>query len=527
MAASGATSAFRQLILLCVASILLAGAPQEAYDRGLELAKLGRWEDARTVLISGLRFHPRDPRLLVELGGVAFKLKRNAEAARWLRRSLNLNPSDSYSTEFLGTLHFLDGNPEAALRYWNRIGKPKLAELHIEPGLRIDPVLLDRAFSISQGDVLTIEKWLTTQARIRSLGVFPVATLRMEALDDGRFDVRMTAEERNGLGNSKWQAAASALRGIGFQSVILDATNLKGSAINWSTLLRWDPQKRRVRTSLSAPLGMDARRRVTFEVDGRDEQWELLSGGGRSGPGERFGFRRLGVEVGVAFVRQGGWNWSLSSEFSHRDSRGLAGGRPEGFQLKQTVRAERALIYRPEHRFESSLALSSGTGRVWSTPSKGFERLEATLSTTWSPGWKGDDYRLRQVFGGGGIVGQAPLDELFQLGLERDNDLQMRGHVGTRYGRKGSAPLGSRYLISNSEFDKKLYSNGIFQLNLSPFLDSGKIGSPLSVGWNKWLWDTGAQLKVEAAGIGFALVYGKDLRTGSNAFYVMAIRSTR
>ena len=39
-------------------------------------------------------------------------------------------------------------------------------------------------------------------------------------------------------------------------------------------------------------------------------------------------------------------------------------------------------------------------------------------------------------------LGKFPFDELFMLGLERDNDLEMRGHIGTRDGRKGSAPLG-------------------------------------------------------------------------------------
>ena len=32
------------------------------------------------------------------------------------------------------------------------------------------------------------------------------------------------------------------------------------------------------------------------------------------------------------------------------------------------------------------------------------------------------------------------------LGLERDNDLPMRAHIGTRDGRKGSAPGGAQLL---------------------------------------------------------------------------------
>jgi len=61
------------------------------------------------------------------------------------------------------------------------------------------------------------------------------------------------------------------------------------------------------------------------------------------------------------------------------------------------------------------------------------------------PEAEGDDYQTEVQVRGGGIAGAGPFDELFMLGLERDNDLRMRAHIGTRDGRKGSAPLGDRY----------------------------------------------------------------------------------
>jgi hypothetical protein len=101
----------------------------------------------------------------------------------------------------------------------------------------------------------------------------------------------------------------------------------------------------------------------------------------------------------------------------------------------------------------------------------------------------------------------------------------MRAHVGTRDGRKGSAPLGRNYFLSNTEIDKNIYSNGLITLKLSPFLDSGKITDPTgTLGSPKWLWDTGAQAKVRVLGVGMTFVYGKDLRTGNNAFYFTAGR---
>ena len=106
------------------------------------------------------------------------------------------------------------------------------------------------------------------------------------------------------------------------------------------------------------------------------------------------------------------------------------------------------------------------------------------------------------------------------LGMERDNDLWMRAHVGTRDGRKGSAPLGRNYSLFNWEMDKNLYDNGFLSVKLSPFLDGGKSTDPLpGLGSRQWLWDAGVQAKFRLLGVGVTFIYGKDLRSGKNAFY--------
>jgi hypothetical protein len=136
----------------------------------------------------------------------------------------------------------------------------------------------------------------------------------------------------------------------------------------------------------------------------------------------------------------------------------------------------------------------------------------------------GDDYAIAQQFRAGKIFGRVPFDELYMLGLERDNDVWMRAHIGTRGGRKGSAPLGRNYFLSNWEMDKNVY-NGLLGIKLSPFLDIGKSTDSLAgLGAREWLWDTGVQAKVRVLGVGFVVVYGKDLRSGHNAFYLMAGR---
>src|SRR5213594_1765504 len=96
---------------------------------GTALSRLGRWHEAESAFEAGSHLAPNDSRFPMELAGVAFKQKLYPQAARRLRRALRLAPDDSYGNEFLGTVYFLEGNLEAALRYWNRVGKPQIVEL--------------------------------------------------------------------------------------------------------------------------------------------------------------------------------------------------------------------------------------------------------------------------------------------------------------------------------------------------------------------------------------------------------------
>jgi hypothetical protein len=159
-------------------------------------------------------------------------------------------------------------------------------------------------------------------------------------------------------------------------------------------------------------------------------------------------------------------------------------------------------------------------GRFWGGKGSTFEKLQAGFRQKWSASAKGDDLEFAHSVRVGKTFGDVPFDELFMLGLERDNDLAMRAHVGTHNGQKGNAPLGRRYFVSNWELDKKVWSNGLISVKAGPFVDTGKISDPLAyLGKKKWLWDAGGQVKVSVFGIKVGMTYGRDLRTGKDAAY--------
>src|SRR5262249_4797121 len=126
----------------------------QSFYYGTALARLERWHEAEAAFQSGLRLAPHDPRFLSELAGVAFKQKRYPQAVRRLRQALKLAPHDAYTNDFLGTIYFLQGNLDGALKYWNRVGKPQVADVKVDPEPAVSPALLDRAFAFSPAGTL-------------------------------------------------------------------------------------------------------------------------------------------------------------------------------------------------------------------------------------------------------------------------------------------------------------------------------------------------------------------------------------
>ncbi len=501
------------------------------YDYGSALAHLERWDQARAAFLDGRKRSPGDERFPVELAGVAFKQKRYPAAARWLGVALRLSPHDDYANDFLATVYFLEGNTEAALKYWNRAGKPHLENIHVEPGLKVDSALLNRAFAFAPASTLDLRGYLTSEARVEGLDIFTNPNWRLNALTDGNFDVDFRGLERNGFGDGRLDALLSTFRGAFYQTLYPSYFNIGGSAINFTSLARWDAEKRRLTVNASGPISKNPKYRFQLGADLRNENWELRSSA--EGPSPVLGALNLRRDAGsgqVTAFMSGRWNWLAGAELSDRDYRGIYPG-PElpsgvllsGFQLKQIAQLNYALVQAPEHRFESWASVDSELGRIWSTPTHTFEKIRGSISGRWYPESSGDDYAMQGQIRAGKTLGDVPFDELFMLGMERDNDLWMRAHPGTRDGIKGSAPLGRNYFLANWEIDKRVYSNGIFTVKLSPFVDSGKITDSLAgLGSGRWLWDAGLQAKFQVLGVGVTLIYGKDLRTGHNAFYATA-----
>src|SRR5260370_37297219 len=85
----------------------------------------------------------------------------------------------------------------------------------------------------------------------------------------------MHLAERNGWGDSRVEGIVSLLSGLPYATVYPEFYNLRGDAVNLTSLARWDSEKRRITLSLSLPLYGDPSLRLRLYADARNENWHL------------------------------------------------------------------------------------------------------------------------------------------------------------------------------------------------------------------------------------------------------------
>jgi hypothetical protein len=472
---------------------------------------------------------------LVELAGIAYKQKDFRTARNKLRAALRLNPQDSYSREFLATIYFLEGNLEAALKHWNPVDKPRLRSVVFAPSLRLRDSLRNRALAFNAPQVLTGTALLATQARLDNLGVFSSRRIELTPADSGNYDVTLHLAERNGWGESKAEGLISLLSGLPYATIYPEFYNLRRDAVNLTSLARWDSEKRRVSLALSLPLYGDPSLRLRLYADARNENWNLAQTFlGTGTPLSDLNMRRVSAGAEVQSIVNGRWSWSAGAEIANRNFRNVSGLASPGERtfftdatsVAGSLGVQRSLWRLPERRFTLDSSADARAGREFADGHGPFATLRGSLRAHWFPRATSDDYEMHAQIRAGATAGKATVDELFELGIERDNDLWLRGHAGTIGGRKGAAPLGRRFFLANWELDKNIYQNGFFTVKLGPFLDSGAVADSSGLfGSQRWLWDTGAQCKVRILGsLTVVLSYGRDLRGGRNVYYGTVLR---
>jgi hypothetical protein len=464
----------------------------------LALAREKRLEEAESKLTQGMRLYPRVASFPVELAGIDWLQQRPVQARRRLLLALRLDPGNRYASDFLGTLFLLDDNLPAALKYWNRVEKPLVQNLYFEPSLPLRPLLRDRAFIISPGQVFTLDRWEATRDNLARLHVASDSRFELTARDDQRFDLTFRSVPES-LQIAGWLGVVLPYaRGLPYQTLFVEQRNIGKSGTTVESMWRWDPNKRRALVEFSSPWRMDPGKMLKVTLEVRDERWV-----------RGFRLRRYEASTGMEFALGPRTTWSTGVQLARRD------WFVPGWTYSFPNRLSHRFAGWPEHRITVRWDGEARPGRLTGTSASRFLVATNGIRTEWRP----HNYEVAWRLGAGAILGSIPLDEWFNLGLDRDSPLWLRGHAGLRDGQKGAGPLSTRYVMSQMDALRTLWKHPGLTLSAGPFLDGANLRG------SGWLCDAGVLLRVRTlGGVSVTLIYGRDLRGGKGTFFADSTR---
>ena len=280
----------------------------------------------------------------------------------------------------------------------------------------------------------------------------------------------LIAQEQRRLGANTWQALLSTFRGVFYETVYPSISIFMEQRSTLRRCCAGTLEKRRATAAVSGPLRGNPKHRYSFNVDLRNENWNIRdSFQGASPLLGALNLRRESAGAELTSFTSGKWIWSTGIELSHRDYRNVFAGTAltpdvllQGFQLKALAHTRYELWRVPERRFNTIAAGSTQVGRIWAEPSAAFGKLQGFMAARWYPRAEGEDYEISERISGGGIAGDVPFDELYMLGLERDNDLLLRAHIGTRDGRKGAPPGSTLRPVQRGDQQKSVQQRIVF-----------------------------------------------------------------
>ncbi len=488
----------------------------ELLSRAVSLAGSGRLDEAERVLLDGEAAFAGDARFLIELAGVSWRRKQAERAKSFLHRGLQIDASNSYANEFLGSLYLLDGNPFAALKYWNRVRRPVISGVVFSPEPPLRPELLQRLSAVSSGQLLTGKLLAQTERNFDRLLIFGEPRFELTPGSNNEYGLvirsPILAHPLSGIAGRLLPLA----RGLPYKQINLDWLNIRKRALAFTSLWRWDPEKRRIAIKYRAPLAHGA---YALWTDLRDENWELNRSTDSS---PIFRVRSAALGGSVQFEVGGGQQWTPSLHLS-RHTFQSSGLNTTMWEIRNRLDLRRWRY--AEHRVQVDSSATLRVGRIYSRRSSRLIGGEFDAAMRWFPQHKDDLYELSGRLRAGALSGNLPIDELYMTAMERDNDLWLRGHVGTQDGRKGAAPMGNRFVVAQTQIARRILRVPFLRVDAGPFIDIGNVGGVPALGSRGWLYDTGVQaILTTLGGFRLSVVYGYDIRGGTNVLYTTVSR---
>ncbi len=492
---------------------------------GLAHANLSQNDRALELFGEAARLYPNDTRFHDEAAGVHLANGDVEAAVEALERALAIDANDEYASDLLASIRLSVGNVEEALAIWNPVGRPLIDDVLENFSPEFIHWSVGRALTFGPGDMLIYDAWKTTQARLFRSRLFSNVGLDVEP--SGTEDLYNAIVRTSNRTNTATEVLIDLARGLPIETAYLDLWDIGFSGISWRSSFRWDKDRRRLQGELIVPLPLPSLPIIEFRDTWRSERWNLApSIRDAFTPEATFDYKVNSVGVNLKLTPVHQVEIDLGFEYRNRDATGSIA--VLGMDDRNSGALDVGMVFKTaDGRYKNQLRVNGFLAR---------ESLLGDFSFTAGSLEIANRFHItgdaRTVFDwsvtGGTSRGDLPVDHYFILGLTSLSDHYLRGHVASDGGRYGKAPMGTDFVLLNTDIEHRLLRIPLFNALSIPFVDvktlaffdSAKTFDRQRVfRQGEWFNDVGAGLRFETPTSAFTILYGRDTNGGENNFY--------
>lgn len=494
---------------------------------GIAEANAGERTCALEVLTEGSRRYPQDARFYNEAAGVHLANRDIARAGEALEQALAIDPDNAYANDLLASIRLSEGDVRSALAIWNAIGQPEIDRIsqNFSPGL-LDRAV-PRALAFEPGETLRFPAWKTTEARLFASELYSNVALDVEpSPSPDRFNAIVNTSARR---NTRNRMLFDLVRGILTETTYFSYSDIAYTGVSWRSSYRWDKDRRRLAGRVYVPLPVPGLPVLEISDVWRWERWNVERPVTDAFLSDAlFDYKVNGIALDVRATPDYRIELHGGIEYRNRDVTGSLPVSQLGMDSRNSgvLRAGTILRLVESDRFLNQIRAEGTLARASLLGDFDFNGQTLAILNRVKL-----DERTLLDFGitGGTLRGDVPIDHYYILGLGNDiTPFHLRSHVANDAGRYGQAPMGTDFVLINSDVERRVATLPLFNtlslpyihIKLTGFFDAGRTFDRQRVfTQNVWYKDAGAGLRFETPTSAFTMLYGRDFTGHENSFF--------
>src|SRR5437016_780114 len=410
---------------------------------GIAYARVKEYQKAEDTLKEGSGRYPQDFRFHNELADLYLTNNDRDAAKSELRRSLVVDPKNSYASDLLATIDMSEGEVQSALRSWNKSGRPGINDILHNYYLTFGSWVVRDAVAFHPAGILKYSQWKTTESRLFETDNFANAGLEIEptVVPDQYDAIVRTTARANSLGAFLF----GIFKGAPIETSYVDLWNIGNNGMNFNGNYRWETNRRRAEGRLKIPVPLAGLLHLEVGNTWRAERWDV------SQPirpdlksNARFDYRSNAMRVHIKNIPH--YRVELGAGFEYRN-RYARGALPQIYTDGRKVgRFDAELNLRLFDRlYQNRLHLAAFGARRSIVGDANFTGGVAELDNRVTfP--RDSRTNLDWTIKGGTSRGALPVEDYFLLGLDTNPVNLLRGHTTEEHGRYGHGPMGSDFV---------------------------------------------------------------------------------